>query len=919
MSTPYQKIIEWSRRFLAFARDVDIRVKILLPSLAFLIIPYINVVLWSNASQDEKIDQLIENDANARYQQMQTSIKLLSQKALEMAHVFAGMESVQEAYQSYHTDSISELQSAMSLKYSLDHLLKQLPRDYGNNYKFHFFVPPAKSLLRSWSNNRLDDLSLFRKGVLSVTNNQEPVQGLEIGINGLMVRGISPVFSGADGTFYGAVETMIPFTEVVKHAGLSDNEDFAVYVRSGLLESSQVEVNVMDERIDTARQSQAENFVVADYSSQRLDFDVVPELDMNTFLKSDQQELALQKGSKQFYVYKIMNFRDEPLGTLVYQRDISPFIQEQQQTFLKQFLVLVGYLIAALIVMLFVTSLIFSPLQKMLYFVDELSAGNIYKELHVSFKDQIGRLVLKLNQLATNLRRMVNFSDQIVNGNFAEKFEPLGEKDYMGNSLVALRDNLQQAKEEEQERRAEDQKRRWANEGRTQINEVIHKYAKNLSVLSASIIRAVIDYLEANQGAIFIVKEQENKADILELKAMYAGNYRRYENITIEMGEGLLGMAAQDHLTVYRTNVPEHFMRIRSGLGEAAPTTLIIIPLVFEGRIYGALELGSFREYGQFQIDFLEEAGETIASAIANLKISERTERLLEQSRQQASELATKEEQMRKNLERMQQAEKEAREVEERTHGVVNAFNEVLIRANFKLNGSLSYANTLFLKTMNYLEREVSEFSTDDFLTYQKEDDQDIKFNRKWQNLTSKGVSFVHEAPFKTRNSTLWLKGFFSPIKGEDGQIAEVLFVGFDMDQERRENLFYQQEKAAIERGVVKILYKSDGTLVSKNQHQTNLLADSKTFNIQNIFDLLVDEREEAHFKNIWDRVLGDQVVHNLERFKNDEDQDIWLKGVYIPLKNEADTIAYILYLACDVTEVVKQSGNDNMQPDYLK
>lgn len=908
-------------------RNADTRVKILLPALLFLVLPYTTLLIIGNMAYFDRMDENVTITTDTRFEQIKDNIELVGQKASAMSKLLASMEEVNKAYKAYYNDTVPSLDASMMLQYSINGVFKQLRRDYDNEYKFHFFVPPANTFLRSWNSKRLDDLSSLKNGVLAVNRKKETLTGIEAGPNGLMIRGISPIFSKLDGTYFGAVETMIPLKEVISEVNFSNDEEFALYAHSTELENagneeqSEGTQKLANNHTSESGNIQARNnYVVANYTSEEFKFDKIKDFDISGFISSDKEKQHFRENIYNYAVYRIKNINNQSLGVVILQNNISNFLASNNQMLRNELLILLGYLILALIVLLFVTSVIFKPLQNMMLFMDDLNQGKIYKELHVNSLDQLGKLQNKINTFVASLREMVAFSQKIIKGEFESHFKPLGKNDYLGNSLMQLRDNLKQAKEEEATRQEEDIKRNWANEGKTLINEAIRRHTNNLDDLADSSIKTLIDYLKANQGGLYVAEDNKEGRKVLNLRALYAYNYKRYEHSTFEMGEGLLGMAAQDKLTVYRTNIPEYFVRIRSGLGEAPPTTLIIVPLVFEGEVYGAVELASFSEYQDYQIQFIEEVGETIASAIAGLLNSRQTERLLEQSRRQTSELEAKEEEMRKNLERVQKAEKEAKETEERTFGIVNAFNKVIMRANFAFNGYLKYANPLFLSQMHYLELEVEGFSIFNFLPYKTHDKEYIAFNEKWEQLKKDGTSFVHEAPYKSRNSTLWLHGIFSAIKNANNEVQEILFIGFDIDKDRRANLYFEQEGQAINQAVIKTVYKPDGTIVFDNaqlQDRLGYVRESKEK--QTVFDLMESSKEKEHFRDIWDKLLGDEIRENIEMVKDKADNPVWFKGVYTPVKNETGNIEYIVFLGIDITEIINNTDNKNFIPDYLK
>jgi GAF domain-containing protein len=91
--------------------------------------------------------------------------------------------------------------------------------------------------------------------------------------------------------------------------------------------------------------------------------------------------------------------------------------------------------------------------------------------------------------------------------------------------------------------------------------------------------------------------------------------------------------------TIYLTEVPQGYCSISSGLGEASPSSILIVPLKIEEQVLGVVELASFKEYQGYEIEFVEKIASNIASSILSIQTNEQTLRLLTASRQQAEEL----------------------------------------------------------------------------------------------------------------------------------------------------------------------------------------------------------------------------------------------------------------------------------------
>jgi methyl-accepting chemotaxis protein len=125
----------------------------------------------------------------------------------------------------------------------------------------------------------------------------------------------------------------------------------------------------------------------------------------------------------------------------------------------------------------------------------------------------------------------------------------------------------------------------------------------------------VCKQLDAGQGAIYIVKEEDGKRKV-ELKNGYALTIGESTVISYEFGEGLIGQSASSGRTLYVDDVPQGYIKIISGLGSASPKFLLIVPIKKE-RVMGVIEIASFTNLTEDQRKFVEESAELIADKIS--------------------------------------------------------------------------------------------------------------------------------------------------------------------------------------------------------------------------------------------------------------------------------------------------------------
>ena len=341
-------------------------------------------------------------------------------------------------------------------------------------------------------------------------------------------------------------------------------------------------------------------------------------------------------------------------GEYLIEKDLQAGMNKIDQMRNNQFLVL-----AIIIFFLIVTGYLFDmslqkPLNEIKDTIKKLSNGLLPERFNNISKNELGDIKKTLNKYVSGIKETAHFAKQIGEGNLDVEYRPLSEEDILGNSLLDMRKDLMKAREDEQIRKTEDEKRSWANQGQAKFAEILRKDNDNVEKLANDVLSHLVEYLDANQGGLFIYNEEGDDQPHLELLASYAYNRRKYLHKTIQLGEGLIGTCAIEKETVFMTQIPDNYLEITSGLGDSNPRSLLIVPLKIDDEIFGVIELASFNPFESYQIEFVEKLGESIASTISSVKINARTKELLEESNKQAEDMATKEEELRQNLEELE-------------------------------------------------------------------------------------------------------------------------------------------------------------------------------------------------------------------------------------------------------------------------
>ena len=246
----------------------------------------------------------------------------------------------------------------------------------------------------------------------------------------------------------------------------------------------------------------------------------------------------------------------------------------------------------------------------------------------------------------------IDFAHRIAQDDAANIDIEVREDDLLGNALVHMHKGLEEARiKEEQEK--------FVNVGLAKIGEILREIAGDFEKGSARLISELVKYFDANQGGLFVLETEENGDEYLNLVAFYAYERVKYAREQIIKGEGLIGQAWLEESSIHLTEIPQGYIRVTSGLGDATPESLLIVPMLVNDKVYAIIELASFSQFDKYQIEFMEKLGQSIAATISNYKTNAYTKRLLMESRELTEQMGAQEEEMRQNMEELQATQEE--------------------------------------------------------------------------------------------------------------------------------------------------------------------------------------------------------------------------------------------------------------------
>lgn len=225
---------------------------------------------------------------------------------------------------------------------------------------------------------------------------------------------------------------------------------------------------------------------------------------------------------------------------------------------------------------------------------------------------------------------------------------------------------MEEAMGELQKAKAVDEQQSWASEQLRQWNEVLQQN-RDLQRAYPQLIAHLVKVIKANQGGLYVAETGESGEAELELKAAYAWDRQKFHRQRVSAKAGLIGQVYQEKTSLTLTKIPEDYVKIVSSLGEASPTSLVIVPLLHNDQVEGIIEVAAFHILATHEQVVLERMGRALAAAIAEHRNSANNLKLLEDADYQRKLLGSQEEEMQLRFEQLQSAIEEA-ELKERRY-----------------------------------------------------------------------------------------------------------------------------------------------------------------------------------------------------------------------------------------------------------
>ena len=546
--------------------------------------------------------------------------------------------------------------------------------------------------------------------------------------------------------------------------------------------------------------------------------------------------------------------------------------------------------------------------------LNNLSEGRLKEDLRLDSDEEFSELRKAINKITAGLLEKKKFAASISEGDDVSGKHEFSECDELGNELDKMAQKLEFARKEDLIHKEEERKRSWHSEGLANFGEIFRSERDDVSELAFKVIQKLVKYLDAIQGSLFILNDEDVKNPFLETIATFAFDRRKYLNSKIEFGVGLIGTCAIEKETIYINEVPEDYIQITSGLGETPPRALLIVPLKLENEIFGIIEIATLSVFKDFEIRFTEQLAESISTTLAAVRINAKTAKLLKQSQLQTNDMAEQEEKMRKNVQALERAQDESKRKEIEISGILNAVNASSLVAEFSLNGRFSELNERFV--------EVFEISKEQFIGKHHSDFADVDkysedYKKFWRDLRE-GEIISRTEKFKLfSGKEIWLKETYTPIQDENGKTLKILNISHDITQTRiqqhalekqaseiaRSNIEMKSLSSAVDKSIIKCEYSSEGIIMNVNDNYCEVTGYSMKELIGKNVRLYLKEDEKSQFDSIISEILKEKSYSGVVKRTKPIGEEKWLMANFTAAKDEEGNIYKIYLLAQDVTE----------------
>ncbi|MBD0404180.1 GAF domain-containing protein [Flammeovirga sp. EKP202] len=355
-----------------------------------------------------------------------------------------------------------------------------------------------------------------------------------------------------------------------------------------------------------------------------------------------------------------------------------------------------------------------TPLKELAQKSNKIASGNLNVHFNSAGTQEMNTMRNSLLFMKEKLEDISEYVMEFSKGNFNIEFDKINEEQFKDDpfihSLIDTKNRLEQNSKERNERE-------WVSEGSAILNKLIRVHSNDADELGKALVKEISRFMECSHASFYIHKRDPiTGEEYMELSALYAFDFlKEVDKQKVQIGEGLIGEIWQEAEYIYLTEIPEDYIKIRSGLGDAGPSSLIIYPFKSHGNVEVILEIASFKPFEKKSFQLLEEIGGAIATSVVTSENTSNVSKLYNDSKRLTDELRTSEEEMKQNMEELQATQELLVRERRETEKSKKLLNEVVDITGGRLviaeqDGSIWFGSHSFTDFLDYDSEELLQF-----------------------------------------------------------------------------------------------------------------------------------------------------------------------------------------------------------------
>jgi CheY-like chemotaxis protein/HAMP domain-containing protein len=306
-----------------------------------------------------------------------------------------------------------------------------------------------------------------------------------------------------------------------------------------------------------------------------------------------------------------------------------------------------------------------------------------------TWKDLTGNVNLLADNLTNQVRAIAEVATAVTKGDLTRSIqvEASGEVADLKDNINTMIDNLRLTTDRNTEQD-------WLKTNLARFTGMLQGQ-RDLATVGRTLLSELAPLVGAQQGIIYQMTDEGGEVETLVLLSAFADVGENGHPHHLRLGEGLIGQCAVEKRRIFVSGLPESTVPIRTGLFQAVPRNIIVLPVLFEDRVKAVIELASVNIFTNSQLAFLEQLTASIGIVLNSIEATMQTEGLLKQSQQLAAELQTQQKELQQTNEQLAQkaqqlaeqnveVERKNREIEQARGALEEKAKELALTSKYK-------------------------------------------------------------------------------------------------------------------------------------------------------------------------------------------------------------------------------------------